>query len=169
MKNYKTGELVLKLVPSQRLYHEASKPEWAVGPLTQHRFVVILSVSVFAIIFYILQELFWPADRPAISILEQAWSAGHYLWLAGAPMCTLMILGIILYRKKPLVDVAPIANQVVWRIVTRGQNVSALLYTISRIQESMRTLPLFPYLIEVFTESASFSYTYLTMPTICIG
>jgi egghead protein (zeste-white 4 protein) len=136
-----------------RVYSETVKPEWAIGPLTKHRFVALMSVVIFTAIFYSLQEWLWPSQRPAVSLLEKTWTIGHYLWLAGAPMCTLMIVGIMLYRKKPLINIAPIPNQVVWRIVTLGQNVTALLYTISRIQESMARLPLFPYVIEVITES----------------
>lgn len=138
-----------------RVYSHYPKNEWSLGPITKHRVVVLVSVAFFAAMFYLLQELLWPAHRVPRSIIEQVWASGGYLWLAGAPMCTLMITGIFLFRERAIEGIRYTPHLVVWRIVTRGQNVSALLQTINEIHMKMGKTPIFPYLIEVITESYS--------------
>lgn len=137
--------------------------EWAIGPFTKHRLVVGVSVAFFATTIYWLQAWLWPADRVPRSIVEHLWASGQYLWLAGAPVCTLMILGIMLYRREPAQEVSAIPQLVVWRIVTRGQNVQALLATVHAINRSMQETPLFDYLIEVVTESGTLEDVVLPM------
>lgn len=153
MKNSNVHHLPAEVLVDPRVFSESTKPEWAIGPLTHHRFAVLVTLITFAGLFYLLQIWLWPAQRVATTPLEKAWVLGHYLWMAGAPMCAVMLFGNLFYRKQPLVNIVPIANRVVWRIVTRGDNVEALLHTIHETQSVMKQFPLFPYLIEVLTES----------------
>ena len=101
----KARHATLALQPENRLFSEEEKPEWAIGPFTKHRFVVLILVCVLGVILYAIQIYLWPARREPVNILEHLWVMGHYLWLAGVPVATLMIVGIFMYRKEPLVNI----------------------------------------------------------------
>jgi len=159
----KARHATLALQPENRLFSEEEKPEWAIGPFTKHRFVVLILVCVLGVILYAIQIYLWPARREPVNILEHLWVMGHYLWLAGVPVATLMIVGIFMYRKEPLVNIPYTPHLVVWRIVTRGDNVSALTTTIHTIQAQMKAIPIFPYKIEVITESGALEKNVLPL------
>jgi egghead protein (zeste-white 4 protein) len=155
LKDSISKEGAAQLHLEQRVFSEDTEPEWAVGPLTRHRLVVFLLVCVLGAILYVIQIYVWPIRRAPVSTLEHVWVAGHFLWLAGVPLTTMMIAGIFMYRKAPLVDIPYAPHLVVWRIVTRGDNVSALTSTIHTIQKQMMQTPIFPFEIEVITESGA--------------
>lgn len=140
------------LTAAQRVYSENTTAEWAIGPLTKHRLMVVVYVFTLTLLLMFVTKKFWSDTVQARSILEQVWVAGHYLWLAGFMSCMLGLLGLLLYRKKPLTEIRPIPNLVVFRIVSYGANASTLLHTIASYEAVMKKHPLFPYLIEVVTE-----------------
>ena len=64
------------------------------------------------------------------------------------------LAGLLAYRHPTRLDtVQPIDTLVSFRIVSRGTNVEALVSTIRRCQHEMARTPLFPYVIEVVTDT----------------
>ncbi len=145
-----------KTLPSKPVVLEP-KRDWAFGPVTGHRTLVLFYMSVNILLFYLVQEYLWVNSGAPVTPLEQVWSWMQLLWLAAVPMCITLFVGMMMFRHPTQLDnVQPImGRRVCWRIVTRGDNYSALLSTVRRIQKEMADNPLFPYVIEIVTDTAS--------------
>lgn len=127
---------------------------WLSDLLSEHRLrVVIYLVSVMAAL-YALQWWIWPVAQPPKTVIENIWSWGSLLWLGAVIPGTMGLLGMLSFRHpKHLDEVKPINKLVSWRIVSRGTNVETLTETIRRCQKEMKKTPLFPYVIEVITDT----------------
>lgn len=132
------------------------KRDWSLGPVTGHRVSVVLCMSLGVLALYQLQGFLWPEGRPAHGWFEQAWSYGAILWLSAVVPGLMGLVGLLVFRHAERLDeVRPISVLVCWRIVSRGDNVEALTGTIRRCQREMARTPLFPYVIEVVTDTVS--------------
>lgn len=122
--------------------------------ISAHRLLVVGYMTIGMVILYALQEWFWPNGRLPQAPIEIIWSWGSLLWLGAVIPGSFGLVGMLLFKHpKHLHTVKPIKNLVSWRIVSRGTNVEALTSTIRRCQEEMKKTPLFPYIIEVVTDT----------------
>ena len=130
------------------------KRDWGFGFLTGHRITVCLLMGVGIAFLYILQMWLWPEVSHPVDTVGTVWSWGSLLWLGAVIPGSLGLLGMLAYRHpRDLQDQRPIRSLVSLRIVSRGTNVEALTATIRRCQQEMARTPLFPYLIEVVTDT----------------
>lgn len=107
---------------------------------------------------YGLQSWLWPSSPAPHTILEHVWSWGSLLWLGAVIPGSLGLAGMLAFQHPKHLDIVePISKLVSWRIVSRGTNVEALTDTIRRCQIEMAKTPLFPYVIEVVTDTANIS------------
>ena len=146
--------------------------DWSFGFLSGHR-LRVLSYMIFGILaLYGLQSWLWPttSHSPA-TIIGHVWSCGSLLWLGAVIPGICGLAGLLTFRHpkhldtvrplhKPLhawgVEIGwPDRPRVAWRIVSRGTNVEALSDTIRRCQVEMAKTPLFPYVIEVVTDTSN--------------
>lgn len=145
-------------------YKEAqdkSPRDWNFGPISGHRLTVMFFFITTLFILYTIQITLWPTGREPHTPIEIIWSWGALLWTAPTIFCSFGLLGLLMYRyPKELHGVQPINNLVVWRIVSKGINKNALIATIMRCEEEMKKNPLFPYAIEVVTDTVN-----LELPT----
>lgn len=128
--------------------------DWSFGWISGHRIRVVVFFLGNILLFYGLQHLLWTNTGQPVSWYDQVWSWFSLLWLAAVPVCIMVFVGLLMYRHPTRLDeVHSVMRTVVFRIVTRGDNVDALIRTVRRIQHEMRHTPLFPYVIEVVTDS----------------
>jgi egghead protein (zeste-white 4 protein) len=132
------------------------KRDWTLARfVTGHRLEVLACMTLVTIGLYSLQELLWPHAQGPRGLLQQVWSWGSLLWLGAVVPGTLGLLGMLSYVHSRRMDwVQPIDKLVAFRIVSRGTNIDALVATIRRCQSEMAKTPLFPYLIEVVTDTS---------------
>jgi beta-1,4-mannosyltransferase len=150
------------------------KRDWTLARfVTGHRLAVLACMTLVTIGLYSLQEPLWPHAQGPRGLLEQVWSWGSLLWLGAVVPGTLGLLGMLSYAHSRRMDwVQPIDKLVAFRIVSRGTNIDALVATIRRCQSEMAKTPLFPYLIEVVTDTnfidvlpPNEDITYITVPS----
>ncbi len=128
--------------------------DWAWGPITGHRVRVVLLVTLLASALFAAQRLLWPHGGQPHSLFDEVWNWGTVLWLAGVVSSGFGLAGLLVYRHATSLDtVQPIDTLVSFRIVSRGTNAEALVSTIVRCQDEMARTPLFPYVIEVVTDT----------------
>ncbi len=85
--------------------------------------------------------------------METIWSWGTLLWLGAVIPGILGLYGLIRFNYCRNLDVTLPMNKIVsFRIVTRGNNIEAVISTIRSCQLEMVKTPLFPYIIEVVIE-----------------
>src|SRR5215216_1307364 len=140
-------------------YYKRIQPEpvrdWSFGILTGHRLRVISYMVLGLIALYCFQWWLWPQRSWPQTPIEHVWAWGSLLWLGTAVTGGLSLVGMLLFRHpKHLDTVEPIDKLVSWRIVSRGTNVEVLTDTIRRCQVEMAKTPLFPYIIEVVTDTS---------------
>jgi egghead protein (zeste-white 4 protein) len=84
-----------------------------------------------------------------------AWSS--LLWVTPLVFTAASVVGLLIYRTRNGVDLTldPIATPVVFRIVSRGFDRATIWKTIESVRASLATHTLFPYWIEVVTDSAA--------------
>ncbi len=130
------------------------KRDWNYSFISGHRFRVVLYMVLGIFVLYILQALIWPVSVAPHTLLENIWAWGALLWLGAVIPGTLGLAGMLTFRHPNNLDtVKPINRLVSWRIVSRGTNIEALTSTIRRCQAEMAKTPLFPYIIEVVTDT----------------
>lgn len=148
-----------QLVYNQRTqYYQPILPEperdWSFGLFTGHRLRVFAYTIIGICLLYDIQSILWPVTTIPHSFLAIVWSWGSVLWLGAVIPGTMGLLGMLAFRHpKHLDTVKPITTLVAWRIVSRGTNTEALTATIRRCQKEMQKTPLFPYIIEVVTDT----------------
>lgn len=106
-------------------------------------------VAVFAV-----QEFVLGVGRPPSSLLDEGVVLLSLTWLVALPSAVFGFAGLLLFEQRPVPDTSMhrIETLVSFRIVSRGQNVDALVGTVANVREVMRRAPLFPYRIEVVTD-----------------
>ena len=129
--------------------------DWALGRLvTGHRLLVALCLGLVIVGLYGLQGVLWPRASHPDGALQQTWSWGTLLWLGAVVPGALGLMGMLTFRHSDTLDPPrPMRTLVSFRIVSRGTNVEALISTIRRCQREMARTPLFPYVIEVVTDT----------------
>lgn len=115
-------------------------------------FVVLLGL-VLAPLGALTTEL-WEHTRPLHSPAGRVIDVASGVWLLLALPVATNCAGILAYRRGSAGrSLSATAHHVCFRIVTRGTNVEAVCKTVQQVRQSMQRLPLFPYSIEVVTDS----------------
>ncbi|TAL14330.1 hypothetical protein EPN95_03420 [Patescibacteria group bacterium] len=128
--------------------------DWSFGVLTGHRLRVVACLVAGMASLYAIQALMWPTENAPQNLIETIWSWGALLWLGAVIPGVLGLSGLLSFKHAHKLDhVKPIKNLVSLRIVSRGTNVEALTDTVRRCQKEMTNIPLFPYIIEVVTDT----------------
>jgi len=141
--------------PLKRIRLEPTR-DWSFGDLSGHRLRVVFYMVGGMIALYTLQWWLWPTSSSPETIIGHVWSWGSLLWLGAVIPGTLGLVGMLLFRHPEHLDtVKPINKIVAWRIVSRGTNAEALTDTIRRCQAEMAKTPLFPYIVEVVTDTVN--------------
>ncbi len=135
--------------------------DWSLGFVTGHRVRVVSYLTLTIAGLYLFQHWMWPKATHATTPLDRIWSWMSLLWVASVVPGTLGLLGELTFRQPSTLDQEhPINKLVSWRIVSRGnkESVEILTSTIRRIQAEMAQTPLFPYIIELVTDAADFTF-----------
>ena len=120
---------------------------WRVRVVYVTAFVVV-SVPIFALMSWL-----WAISVPSHGTVSDIVKLFSCVWILLAMPVLLNVLGVLTFRNaSPLGPVSTITNQVCFRIVTRGTNISAVVKTVRAVQAQMERTPLFPYCIEVVTD-----------------
>jgi beta-1,4-mannosyltransferase len=148
----------VRAAPSERAAISAeSRRDWGRWGITGHRLRTLMIVGLLLVGIYSIQDLIWSETDVQDSTFDQIFAWGAVLWASALIPGSLGLIGLMWYcHSDRLDDVMPIGNLVVFRIVSRGTNESALLDTIRRCQAEMSKSPLFPYVIEVVTDGDAF-------------
>lgn len=112
----------------------------------------ILWVVVFASVLYALQQA-QPAPYP-VTLLDHLRLILVSAWVVPLPMAVIGLWGLLRYRS--INPPALLRQQVVFRIVTRGDNRAAVLATVSNIKQTLASLNPMPldWWIEVVTDKS---------------
>lgn len=130
---------------------QGRKRAW--GLATTHRVQVVVLMIVSVALLFGLQNWIWADNSQPTHWYGQVWSWSSVIWITALIPAGLGLLGMLWYRPpEGLDEVEPVDNLVVWRIVSRGQNVEVLESTVRRCHTEMAKTPLFPYLVEVITD-----------------
>jgi beta-1,4-mannosyltransferase len=148
--------------------------DWKFGFLSGHRLTVAAYLGLGIAALYVLQAWLWTAGKAPHGVLENIWSWGSLLWVTAVIPGSLGLAGLFSFKHPHpdvLDNVGPIKELVSLRIVSRGTNTEALTDTIRRCQKEMAKAPLFPYIIEVVTDTQSIDLPdpnndlrYITVP-----
>ena len=154
MKSQRRASIHAPLAPYTSHVLPEPRRDWKVWVLSGHRFLVLLYLSVGIAALYAFQAWLWPVRTLPHSLFGEAWSLGTLLWITAVVPGAMGLAGLITYKHPRHLDhVRPMQTLVCLRIVSRGTNVEALTNTIRRCQREMARLPLFPYVIEVVTDT----------------
>lgn len=127
------------------------------GPITLHRFFVLVWVVGSGVLFCYIQNWIWPQYFQEGRQDWKYWPYISILWLVSLPVSIATLIGALWFRYNTKLDqVKPISHNVVFRIVSRGIQRDCLMETIRRCQHEMKQTPLFPYLVEVVTDADVF-------------
>jgi beta-1,4-mannosyltransferase len=101
-----------------------------------------------------LRSLLWDGGRPPTSTLDHVLVLLSATWLAPVAVTAVTVAGYILFRRPAPAPsrLAILDIPVCFRIVARGDNVTAVQGTVRNIRATMAALPAFPYTIEVVTD-----------------
>ncbi len=128
-----------------------STSDWS--PRRTRLVFLALLVVVLIPIVCVTAEL-WAHTRPTHSPAGRLVDVASGLWLLLAVPVGINCLGILACRRgSPPGAPSPIEHHVCFRIVTRGTNVDAVCKTVRQVHEEVARLPLFPYSIEVVTDT----------------
>lgn len=111
-------------------------------------------VTAITATFYAIQQYFWPHSPLPRTSFQEAWSWMGLLWTIAFVPAAFELCGLLMW-KAPMASAIPANRLVAWRIVSRGLNKEALRDTILAVRAEMRLTPLFPYVIEVVTDTDS--------------
>jgi egghead protein (zeste-white 4 protein) len=102
-----------------------------------------------------VRTLLWDGGRTASSTLDHVLLFSSATWVAPVAVTAVTIVGYVLFRRPdpPPMRMAVLDVPVCFRIVARGDNVSAVQGTVHSIRATMAALPAFPYSIEVVTDT----------------
>src|SRR4029453_17918832 len=101
-----------------------------------------------------LRSLLWDGGRSPTSTLDHVLVLLSATWLAPVAVTAVTVAGYILFRRPAPAPprLAILDIPVCFRIVARGDNVTAVQGTVRNIRATMAALPAFPYTIEVVTD-----------------
>lgn len=105
---------------------------------------------------YLLQDWAWKhAQLPPPGPIRVISTVGQLLWCVPVVLGVAGLAGMLMQRKAVPVspDAPPLPNTVVFRYVTRGTNNAVLCSAVQSVVKTMAAVPLFPYAIEVITET----------------
>ena len=128
---------------------------------TVFRIAVIAMLTLIFVGIRYLKAALWPdGGHPAHNLFDQivAWSA--LTWALTLPWALADIVGWMLYRRhtpateetRPQTRTRRMRYQVVFRIVTRGDQPATVIATVCSVIEAMRARPSFRYRIEVVSD-----------------
>jgi len=148
--------------------------DWKRGVFSGHRLLVALLLVLGIVALYMIQAWLWSASQKPHGFIENVWSWGSILWITAVIPGSLGLAGLLFYKHPHPHDLDAVKyfdKQVSFRIVSRGTNVEALTSTIRRCQNEMAKAPLFPYVIEVVTDTQNLhlpapndDLKYITVP-----
>lgn len=129
------------------------------GEVTLHRLFLISWVVGVVVVLLKLEDLIWPP-------IAEMHSHGHR-WFAKEELGYILLTPILFYImvfvgafwfkfNTKLDDVKRTSQRVVWRVVSRGLNKECINETVRKIRMEMEQNSLFPYLIEIVTDSGNF-------------
>jgi egghead protein (zeste-white 4 protein) len=98
------------------------------------------------------QTVLWTNPRSTAWVGGHAWTWLGLIWCLPLPIALFMIAGFLSY-KRPNSPITAIPHLVCFRFVSRGENAEVLKSAISSVHACMRQVPLFPYVVEVVTDS----------------
>jgi egghead protein (zeste-white 4 protein) len=90
-------------------------------------------------------------------LIEHLFTWSSVVWTLPLLFTLVSLAGLLLYRRDndPGSVTEPMQTLIAFRIVSRGFNVATLHKTIASVRAAMKAKPLFPYVIEVVTDSAA--------------
>lgn len=146
-----------KLIPIQdEKTTQEPNSDWSFWFLSGHRLWVIVYMVLGILVLYIAESFLLPHGGAPQTTIERIWGWGSLLWISNIFYCTFGLIGMLKFSyPKDLNNVRPISTLVSLRIVSRGINTEILTNTIRRCQKEMVKAPLFPYIIEVVTDTKS--------------
>jgi len=140
----------LHLVEPARVSTQEPKRDWSLGFVTGHRMRVIVCLTAFTMMLYGIQAFLWPSPIQPTTVGDFIIAHLSVLWVLSVPAAIFGIFGMIMFRHpKDLDKVGPIAQFVVYRITTKGDNIEMVIDTINRCIAEMEANPLFDYVVEV--------------------
>ena len=122
--------------------------------------ILAMLVGSFLLIRYLKHQV-WPhGGHPAHNPLDHVVQWGAILWTAIAPWAVADIAGWMLFRRHTVSSEMarredagpPMPHEVVFRIVTRGDQPNIVRATVWSIVEAMQRRPLFPFAVEVVSD-----------------
>jgi beta-1,4-mannosyltransferase len=114
----------------------------------------LVTVLITFACLYLAQNAIWNFHRVPTTTYGSIWQHLSVLWALPFVSAVFGIIGLITFRKPKTRVTKPIDKLVVWRYVSRGENDKVLRASIQSVFDEMEKLPLFPYLVEVVTDSA---------------
>ena len=105
------------------------------------------------ILLFVIQTFIWPYTHRPLGWFEHFVWWMTLFWAGGVHIMCFGTIGLLLYRKNHAnFTVSRIPQLVSFRIVSRGQNATALAETVQNVRETMEQHPLFDYRLEVVTD-----------------
>ena len=151
--------------PNRAIAAVESAPIWTAR---QVRAIFLASFTLVAGPLVALTLISWAHGRPTHGAVPTAVVALlSVLWSLFAFSAVITAVGILSFRNahgrgeedsnetRGHGSIARIPNEVCFRIVTRGDSVEVVKKTVFAVRREMQQLPLFPYVIEVVTDSDS--------------
>jgi beta-1,4-mannosyltransferase len=128
----------------------------------RHRAFVLTALGLAIAALYAIQTALWPQSALPRTALGEAWSWSSLLWVTAMLPAAAELVGLLTYHypRNPHLT-GPVDIPVCFRIVSRGINTEVLRDTILAIGREMAATPLFPYTIEVVTDSGHLDRAYM--------
>jgi beta-1,4-mannosyltransferase len=114
----------------------------------------LITILVAFVCLYLIQNAVWDFNRVPVTPYGRIWQHLSILWALPFLSAVFGIVGLVSFRKPKTKVGEPIDKLVVWRYVSRGENDKVLRGSIQSVFDAMEKLPLFPYIVEVVTDSA---------------
>ncbi len=133
------------------------KPCLYAKPTPSGRSIVVKNLITIVgtfVALYVLQEAIWNFNGRQTNTFGRIWQDLSVIWALPILSAIFGIIGFLTYRKPKRRLQGPIENLVVWRFVSRGENDRVLKASIQSVHDEMAKLPMFPYLVEVVTDTA---------------
>jgi egghead protein (zeste-white 4 protein) len=126
-------------------------------PTPTARSIVVKNLLTVIAVFgglYLGQRAIWNFGHRPTTTFGHIWQDLSVLWALPVLSAVFGIIGLLTFRK-PRTPVRQINRLVVWRFVSRGENDKVLRTSIQSVHNEMSKLPLFPYIVEVVTDTAT--------------
>jgi beta-1,4-mannosyltransferase len=128
----------------------------------RHRAFVLTALGAAVAALYVIQSALWPHAAIPRTALGEAWSWSALLWVTAMLPAAAELAGLLTHRYPRNLNLTrPADIPVCFRIVSRGINTEVLRDTILAIGREMAATPLFPYTIEVVTDTGHLDREYM--------